>query len=98
MGQDRCHTHGTSRPSEWLVELRASLGAVDSIGAWAVAAGSRLAVAVAAGSRLAVAVVAGSRLAVAVVAGSSLVVMLELRVAEERVGRCLVASKVSELE
>ena len=78
MGQDRCHTHGTSRPSVWLVELRASLGAVDSIGAWAVAAGSRL--------------------AVAVVAGSSLVVMLELRVAEERVGRCLVASKVFELE
>ena len=67
------------------------MGAVDSIGAWAVAAGSRLAVAVAAGSRPAVAVVA-------VVAGSSLVVMLELRVAEERVGRCLVASKVFELE
>ena len=76
-----------------MVELRASLGAVDSIGAWAVAAGSRLAVAVAAGSRPAVAVAV-----VAVVAGSSLVVMLELRVAEERVGRCLVASKVFELE
>ena len=75
------------------------MGAVDSIGAWAVAAGSRLAVAVAAGSRLAVAVAAGSRPAVAVVAvGSSLVVMVELWVAEEQVVRCLVASKVSELE
>ena len=85
-----------------MVELMASLGAVDSIGAWAVAAGSRLAVAVAAGSRPAVAVVAGSRPAVAVVAvvavGSSLVVMVELWVAEEQVVRCLVASKVSELE
>lgn len=44
MDQDQCHSLGTSHQSGWLVELKASLDAVDSIDGLVV--GSNLAVAV----------------------------------------------------
>ena len=71
-----------------MVELKAWLGAVDSIGEWAVVDSSLAAVAVVAGSKP-VAVVA-----VVAVADSSLVVGPQ--VAEEQVAGCLVGSMAFE--
>ncbi len=83
-----------------MVELKAWLGAVDSIGEWAVVDSSlavAAAVAVVAGSKP-VAVVAGSKpvavVAVVAVADSSLAVGPQ--VAEEQVAGCLVGSMAFE--
>ena len=66
MGRAQCHIHDTSHQIEWLVELKALLGGLDSTGAWVVV-DSSLVAAVVAGSNP-VAVVADSNpVAVAVV-------------------------------
>jgi len=36
MGRAQCHIHDTSHQIEWLVELKALLGGLDSTGAWVV--------------------------------------------------------------
>ena len=70
MGRARCHNHGTSHQTEWLVELKALLGGLGSTGAWVVVDSSLVAVVV--DSNL-VAVVADSNPVVAVVVDSNLV-------------------------
>ena len=37
MGRAQCHIHDTSHQIEWLVELKALLGGLDSTDAWVVA-------------------------------------------------------------
>ena len=71
MGRARCHNHGTSHQTEWLVELKALLGGLGSTGAWVVV-DSNL-VAVVADSNPVVAVVVDSNPVVAVVVDSNLV-------------------------
>jgi hypothetical protein len=68
MGRAQCHIHDTSHQIEWLVELKALLGGLDSTDAWVVV-GSSLVAAVADSNPVA-AVVAGSN-PVAVVADSN---------------------------
>ena len=46
MGRARCHNHGTSHQTEWLVELKALLGGLGSTGAWVVVDSSLVAVVV----------------------------------------------------
>jgi hypothetical protein len=71
MDQDQCHSLGTSHQSGWLVELKASLDAVDSIGGLVV--GSNLAVAVDSSLVAPVAAVAVDSKLVAAALGSNLV-------------------------
>ena len=68
MGRAQCHIHDTSHQIEWLVELKALLGGLDSTDAWVVV-GSSLVAAVADSNPVA-AVVADSN-PVAVVADSN---------------------------
>jgi hypothetical protein len=68
MGRAQCHIHDTSHQIEWLVELKALLGGLDSTDAWVVVDSSL--VAVVADSNPVAAVVAGSN-PVAVVADSN---------------------------
>jgi hypothetical protein len=68
MGRAQCHIHDTSHQIEWLVELKALLGGLDSTGAWVVVDSSL--VAAVADSNPVAAVVAGSN-PVAVVADSN---------------------------
>ena len=72
MDQDQCHSLGTSHQSGWLVELKASLDAVDSIDGLVV--GSNLAVAVDSSLVAPVAAVAVDSKLVAAALGSNLVV------------------------
>jgi hypothetical protein len=71
MDQDQCHSLGTSHQSGWLVELKASLDAVDSIDGLVV--GSNLAVAVDSSLVAPVAAVAVDSKLVAAALGSNLV-------------------------
>ena len=71
MDQDQCHSLGTSHQSGWLVELKASLDAVDSIDGLVV--GSNLAVAVDSSLVGPVAAVAVDSKLVAAALGSNLV-------------------------
>ena len=68
MGRAQCHIHDTSHQIEWLVELKALLGGLDSTDAWVVVDSSL--VAAVADSNPVAAVVAGSN-PVAVVADSN---------------------------
>jgi len=68
MGRAQCHIHDTSHQIEWLVELKALLGGLDSIDAWVVVDSSL--VAAVADSKPVAADVAGSN-PVAVVADSN---------------------------
>ena len=68
MDRGRCHSHDTSHLIEWLVELKALLGGLDSTDAWVVADSNP--VAAVADSNPVAAVVAGSN-PVAVVADSN---------------------------
>lgn len=71
MDQDQCHSLGTSHQSGWLVELKASLDAVDSIDGLVV--GSNLAVAADSSLVAPVAAVAVDSKLVAAALGSNLV-------------------------
>ena len=64
MGRAQCHIHDTSHQIEWLVELKALLGGLDSIDAWVVVDSSL------------VAAVADSKPVAADVAGSNPVCLL----------------------
>jgi hypothetical protein len=44
MGRAQCHIHDTSHQIEWLVELKALLGGLDSTDAWVVVDSSLVAV------------------------------------------------------
>jgi len=68
MGRAQCHIHDTSHQIEWLVELKALLGGLDSTDAWVVVDSSL--VAAVADSKPVAADVAGSN-PVAVVADSN---------------------------
>ena len=75
MGRAQCHIHDTSHQIEWLVELKALLGGLDSTDAWVVVDSSL--VAAVADSNPVAAVVAGSN-PVAVVADSNPVAVVAI--------------------
>ena len=65
MGRAQCHIHDTSHQIEWLVELKALLGGLDSTDAWVVV-GSSLVAAVADSNPVAAVVIVVEAVVVAV--------------------------------
>ena len=76
MGRAQCHIHDTSHQIEWLVELKALLGGLDSTDAWVVVDSSLVAV-VADSNPVAVVVIVVEVVVVAVVVAVEVLAVVE---------------------